>query len=184
MAPTPLSYHLPSIRLNTFNKKRKGALKNLNWSNITTTTDLEEQTDNLVNEGFYHSPSTSTPFNIKCYLCSLEIPTPPFLLSPPSEISSIHLSLSPECSYALIRSTSRESDALSSGKKFDEKKVDCWGEKGSNWPKGLRMEEARLGSFMIGWPWEGVDGLPTKEEVGFLLLSSCLFSSGPRLRFL
>lgn len=154
MAPIVLPSYLPSTRLESFLKKRRGAQKSLNWPFISSTSTLNP--DQISSSGFSHIPTKEEPLKSTCYLCDA-------LISNWIEGENVdlrHLEESKgDCPLAIIRNQSREPDTTLAGKPFPTTFSNL------DHPKSDKNQSARLGTFTLGWPWEGVKGIPTKEEI-------------------
>lgn len=118
--------------------------------------------------GFYHSPTNAKPLLTRCYLCKVEVEEWEEGDSPIEKhlVASrlVELPNQPEgseCALAVVKSQSWETDGARLGDTWD------WGESGVNWPRGERMENARKGTFAVGWPVME-EGVPSIDEVSLI----------------
>lgn len=149
MAPAA-QLHLAPVRLSTFTKKRPATSRALQWP-FDSSSSLDPAV--LASAGLHHCPTKAVPLRTRCFLCNVEVSNWEEGDSP----LDVHLDLSGSCGWAIIKSEEWS--------KPRDKSDWNWGSNGERWPRGDRWTQARLDSFAQGWPHEGVEGLPTKEEI-------------------
>lgn len=173
MAPTASTsalqqqLHLASARRATFNKTRKGANKALNWPYPLTGAAARTSTihpDRLVEAGFYCTPTHDDPTVTTCFLCEIVIGQWEEGEDPLYRHEAAIDEAEIRCGWldVLNQSWTKEGAdglALTPRQTWPE----IWGDEMH--PRGERMAWARLATFRLGWPHEGQDGVPTKEEV-------------------
>lgn len=182
MAPTASTsqLHLATGRRATFNKTRKGANKALNWPYPLTGAAAKASTihpDRLVEAGFYCTPVHDDPTVTTCFLCDIVIgqweegEDPLYRHTAAVEEAEI------ACGWLAVLSeswTRPGSDGLASRPRNTWS--DLWGGEGAaNHPRGERMRWARLATFRLGWPHEGEEGVPSKEEVRLSRLAHSVY---------
>lgn len=163
-APAPLPLHLLPTRRATYNKSRKGTLRPLNWPHPlkSTTPASTIHPDQLAQAGFYSTPTSDNPTRSTCYLCQLvvqewvegDLPL------------ELHLERNDQCGWAVLQHLQGE---WKDGIRDKQEWIKAWGQRGEWWPKSDYINSARQASFAKGWPHEGVEGVPTKEEVSHVL---------------
>ncbi|GAA5864180.1 hypothetical protein JCM3774_001247 [Rhodotorula dairenensis] len=177
MAPTASTshssaLHLASARRATYNKTRKGANKALNWPYPLTAAAARTSSihpDRLVEAGFYCTPTHDDPTVTTCFLCEIVIGQWEEGEDPLYRHQAAIDEAEIRCGWLDVLSQSRTRDGGTDGGiahvPRDTWPV-IWGGQGAEMhPRGERMTWARLATFRLGWPHEGVRGVPTKEDI-------------------
>ncbi|GAA5983783.1 hypothetical protein JCM10908_005926 [Rhodotorula pacifica] len=176
MAPTAstssaAALHLASARRATFNKTRKGANKTLNWPYPLTAAAARTSSihpDRLVEAGFYCTPTHGDPTVTTCFLCEIVIGQWEEGEDPLYRHQAAIDEAEIQCGWLTVLSESWTKDGVADGIDNVPRETwpELWGGEGAEMhPRGERMAWARLATFRLGWPHEGDDGVPTKEEI-------------------
>ncbi|GAA5967617.1 hypothetical protein JCM11641_005711 [Rhodosporidiobolus odoratus] len=170
MAPSSsssLTLHLAPSRRSTFHKTRKGANKVLNWPYPLTAAAAKNSSihpDRLVQAGFYCTPTPDDPTVTTCYLCDVVVGEWEEGEDPLYRHSAAADEVGLSCAWLTVQQASWGEKGLEGrGKKEDWSQY--WGEDGEMHPRGEVMRRAREETFRLGWPHEGVKGVPTRSEI-------------------
>lgn len=158
-----MSFHLQTSRRQTFHKTRKASLKPLNWPHPLVPKSLSIHADKLSQAGFIHTPTLVAPDLTTCFLCAVVVHDWTTGQDPWEK----HRTANEDCAFVKMAQVGWE--------EWKDQTQWDWGLDGVDWPRSERMDRARLETFAVGWPHEGVAGIPTKEEVSlaFLLFAYC-----------
>ncbi|BGP16712.1 hypothetical protein JCM10213_009129 [Rhodosporidiobolus nylandii] len=158
--------HLAPARRATYHKTRKGANKALNWPYPLTAAAAKNSSihpDRLVAAGFYCTPTADDPTVTTCFLCEVVVgeweegEEPLYRHQAAAEEAGL------SCGWATVCQASWGEQGVEGRDKRDWE--EAWGEDGVLHPRGDTMSSAREETFRLGWPHEGVKGVPTKEEI-------------------
>lgn len=177
MPPTASSsstLFLAPSRRQTFHKSRKAAsTKHLNWPYPLSGAAAKSSSihpDRLVEAGFYSTPIDDDPTVTTCFACGVVVG----MWEEGEDALFRHEAAAEEagirCPFATVRRHGWGEEGVDAPGRERESWDECWGEEGEWHPRGERMNEARRGTFDVGWPYDDDgDGVPTRDEVRWRL---------------
>ncbi|KAL7339470.1 hypothetical protein BJY59DRAFT_726790 [Rhodotorula toruloides] len=173
MPPTASSsstLFLAPSRRQTFHKSRKAAsTKHLNWPYPLSGAAAKSSSihpDRLVEAGFYSTPIDDDPTVTTCFACGVVVG----MWEEGEDALFRHEAAAEEagirCPFATVRRHGWGEEGVDAPGRERESWDECWGEEGEWHPRGERMNEARRGTFDVGWPYDDDgDGVPTRDEI-------------------
>jgi len=160
--------HLIPTRRATYNKSRKGAQRRLNWphplaSSLAKPSPSSIHPQHLAAAGFHSTPTLQHPTRSTCFLCHIIVEE---WIEGDSPLQR-HLELNHHCGWAILQTIlHRWAQGLRDHKDWTA----AWGQRAEWWPKSDYINQARLASFDKGWPHQGDERVPSKEEVCYLAI--------------
>ncbi|PRQ74729.1 hypothetical protein AAT19DRAFT_15082 [Rhodotorula toruloides] len=173
MPPTASSsstLFLALSRRQTFHKSRKAAsTKHLNWPYPLSGAAAKTSSihpDRLVEAGFYSTPIDEDATVTTCFACGVVVG----MWEEGEDALFRHEAAAEEagirCPFATVRRHAWGEEGVDAPGREKENWDEYWGDEGEWHPRGERMNEARRGTFDVGWPHDDDEGgVPTRDEV-------------------
>ncbi|BGP02487.1 chromosome segregation protein, BIR1 [Rhodosporidium toruloides NP11] [Rhodotorula toruloides] len=173
MPPTASSsstLFLALSRRQTFHKSRKAAsTKHLNWPYPLSGAAAKTSSihpDRLVEAGFYSTPIDEDATVTTCFACGVVVG----MWEEGEDALFRHEAAAEEagirCPFATVRRHAWGEEGVDAPGREKENWDEYWGDEGEWHPRGERMNEARRGTFDVGWPHDDDEGgVPTRDEI-------------------